>query len=38
MNFEQEDAVDDDELNEVLWMALKGKTPQPSPVRSYFSR
>jgi YVTN family beta-propeller protein len=38
MNFEQEDAVDDDELNEVLWIAIKGKTPQPSPVRSYFSR
>jgi YVTN family beta-propeller protein len=38
MNFEQEDAVDDDELNEVLWIAIKGKTPQPLPVRSYFSR
>jgi hypothetical protein len=38
MNFEQEDAVDDDELNEVLWIAIKGKTPQPSPVRSFFSR
>jgi YVTN family beta-propeller protein len=38
MNFEQEDAVDDDQLNEVLWIAIKGKTPQPSPVRSYFSR
>jgi DNA-binding beta-propeller fold protein YncE len=38
MNFEQEDAVDEEELNEVLWIAIKGKTPQPSPVRSYFSR
>jgi YVTN family beta-propeller protein len=38
MNFEQEDAVDDDELNEVLWIAIKGKTPQPLPVRSFFSR
>lgn len=38
MNFEQEDAVDEDELNEILWIAIKGKTPQPSPVRSYFSR
>jgi DNA-binding beta-propeller fold protein YncE len=38
MNFEQEDSVDEDELNEVLWIAVKGKTPQPAPVRSYFSR
>jgi YVTN family beta-propeller protein len=38
MNFEREDAVDDDDLNEVLWIAIKGKTPQPAPVRSYFSR
>jgi hypothetical protein len=38
MNFDREDAMDEDELNEVLWIAIKGKTPQPSPVRSYFSR
>jgi YVTN family beta-propeller protein len=38
MNFEKEDEVDEDELNEVLWIAIKGKTPQPSPVRSYFAK
>jgi hypothetical protein len=38
MNFEEEDAIDEDELNTVLWIAIKGKTPQPSPVRSLFSR
>jgi hypothetical protein len=38
MNFEREDAVDEDELNGVLWTAIKGKTPQPAPVRSFFSR
>jgi YVTN family beta-propeller protein len=38
MNFDQEDAVDEDELNDILWTAIKGKAPQPSPVRSFFSR
>jgi hypothetical protein len=39
MDFKKEDEVDEDELNEVLWIAIKGKqTPQPSPVRSLFSR
>jgi YVTN family beta-propeller protein len=39
MDFDREDAVDEDELNDVLWIAIKGKqTPQPSPVRSLFAR
>ncbi|MGH9557925.1 MAG: bifunctional YncE family protein/alkaline phosphatase family protein, partial [Bryobacteraceae bacterium] len=36
MNFEEADEVDDDELNGILWTAIKGTTPPP-PVRSYFS-
>jgi YVTN family beta-propeller protein len=39
MNFEEEDKVDDDELNDILWVAIKGKdAPKPVPVRSYFAR
>jgi hypothetical protein len=38
MNFEEEDQVDDDELNDVLWIAIKGNTPKPAPVRSLFAR
>ncbi len=37
MNFSQEDLVDDDELNEVLWRAIKHTEPPP-PVRSVFAR
>ena len=37
MNFRDADLADDDELNDVLWMAIKG-APAPPPVRSYFSR
>jgi hypothetical protein len=37
MNFAQADEIDDDELNGILWAAIKG-TPAPAPVRSYFSR
>ena len=36
MNFSEADAIDDDELNEILWAAIRGTTP-PAPVRSYFS-
>jgi YVTN family beta-propeller protein len=39
MNFEEEDRVDDDELNDILWVAIKGEdAPKPVPVRSYFAR
>ena len=33
MDFSEEDRIDDDELNEVLWRALK-HSPAPAPVRS----
>jgi hypothetical protein len=36
MDFKQADLVDDDELNGVLWAAIKGMDAPP-PVRSYFS-
>jgi len=37
MNFKDADLIDDDELNDILWAAIKG-TDAPAPVRSYFSR
>lgn len=37
MNFEEADRIDDDELNEILWRAIK-KTEPPAPVRSIFGR
>jgi hypothetical protein len=37
MNFLDPDQINDDELNEILWLAVKN-TPPPAPVRSYFSR
>ena len=37
MDFSQADRIDDDELNDILWIAIKGTEPPP-PVRSYFSR
>jgi hypothetical protein len=36
MDFEEADEIDDDELNAILWVAIKGTEP-PAPVRSYFS-
>ena len=36
MDFDEADDIDDDALNEVLWLAIKGTEPPP-PVRSYFS-
>jgi DNA-binding beta-propeller fold protein YncE len=39
MDFSQEDRIDDDELNAVIWAAVKGPdVPPPAPVRSRFSR
>jgi len=39
MNFKEADDIDDDELNEILWAAVKGpNAPPPLPVRSRFSR
>jgi len=37
LDFEEADQIDDDELNDILWAAIKG-TAAPAPVRSYFSR
>jgi DNA-binding beta-propeller fold protein YncE len=37
MDFTQEDRIDEDELNDILWTAIRGTTPPP-PVRSYFGR
>ncbi len=37
MDFSEEDRIDDDELNEVLWRAVK-HSPPPAPVRSAFTR
>jgi hypothetical protein len=37
MNFDREDANDDNELNELLWRAIRKDAPPP-PVRSYFAK
>ncbi|MGH9659669.1 MAG: alkaline phosphatase family protein, partial [Bryobacteraceae bacterium] len=37
LDFSEEDRIDDDELNEILWRAIRGTEP-PAPVRSYFAR
>jgi hypothetical protein len=37
MNFEEADQIDDDELNDILWRAIRKDAPPP-PVRSYFAR
>lgn len=37
LDFSASDQADDDELNDILWLAIK-KTPPPAPVRSAFAR
>ena len=37
LNFSEADLNDDDELNDILWRALRGSDPPP-PVRSLFGR
>ncbi len=37
LDFAEADRIDDDELNDILWRAIRGTEP-PAPVRSYFSR
>jgi YVTN family beta-propeller protein len=37
LDFREADQIDDDELNAILWLAIKNTAPPP-PVRSYFSR
>jgi hypothetical protein len=39
MDFSEADRIDDDDLNEILWAAIKGPNiPPPAPVRSRFAR
>jgi hypothetical protein len=38
MRFDEADEIDDDELNAILWAAIKGpNTPLPVPIRSRFA-
>jgi YVTN family beta-propeller protein len=37
MDFSEADRIDDDELNDILWRAIRKSEPPP-PVRSYFAR
>lgn len=37
LDLSEADRIDDDEMNEILWRAIRGTEP-PAPVRSYFSR
>ena len=38
MRFDEADEIDDDELNAILWAAIKGpNVPAPAPVRSRFA-
>jgi hypothetical protein len=36
-DFSEADRIDDDEMNDILWIAIRKSEP-PSPVRSFFSR
>jgi hypothetical protein len=37
MDLSEADNIDDDEMNDILWLAIR-KTPPPAPVRSFFSK
>ena len=37
LDFSEADEIDDDEMNDILWRAIRRLEP-PAPVRSYFSR
>ena len=37
LDFGEADRIDDAELNDILWLAIRGTTP-PAPVRSWFAR
>lgn len=37
LDFSRSDLADEDELNDILWLAIKGTNP-PAPVRSAFAR
>lgn len=38
LDFTDEDRADDNELNEILWLAVRGSTAPPVPARSYFAQ
>lgn len=38
LDFTEEDRADDNELNDILWLALRGSPAPPAPTRSYFAR
>jgi len=39
LDFSEADRIDEDELNDILWRAIRGESaPPPAPVRSVFSR
>jgi DNA-binding beta-propeller fold protein YncE len=38
MNFDKEDEIDEDVLNNALWRAVRKDAPPPPPVRSYFGK
>jgi hypothetical protein len=38
LDFREEDRIDDDELNDILWVAVRGGGAPPAPTRSYFAR
>jgi DNA-binding beta-propeller fold protein YncE len=38
MDFEEADRIDDDELNGILWRAIRGDVAPPPPVRSFFGK
>jgi len=38
MNFKDADMIDDDELNGILWRAIRKDAAPPPPVRSFFGR
>jgi YVTN family beta-propeller protein len=38
LDFSEEDRADEDELNNVLWLAVRGVSTPPAPTRSYFAR
>jgi hypothetical protein len=37
LDLEEADMIDDDEMNAILWLAIRGTEP-PAPRRSYFGR
>jgi hypothetical protein len=40
LDLSEADLIDDNELNDILWLAIRGERkgiPRPTPVRSYFS-